>query len=462
MKPFLNWSAVPLGAVLLAASFSVAFAHTSNQAFVLLLPTDVYIMSGVAAVALTIALLAVPGLGRALGNAPSIALGRMPRRGPATLTSLGSLAILTFLIVVGLFGSRDPLINPLPLFIWTVWWIGFVMIQAVLGDLWYWVNPWTGLYQLIGPIRPLVALPKALGVWPVILLLIGFAAFILADIAPDDPARLAHLVSFYWLLTMTGMILCGPAWLRQVELGSVIFSTYSSLAAARLRPNGGIGFPGWRLLERAPMPAGGIFALTLLAVGSFDGLNETFWWLAKIGINPLAFPGRSAVVWPTLLGLIGAIIALIIVFAATVWLGLLLSPGEATFADVFGRLALSVLPIALAYHIAHYLTAFLVNGQYALAALSDPLASGADLLGIQPFYVTTGFFNHIDSVRMIWLTQAGAVVVGHVRSVLLAHRMVLDLFSEGRRAALATLPLSLFMIAYTMFGLWLLATPKGA
>ena len=264
----------------------------------------------------------------------------------------------------------------MPLVFWTLGWVGLVSLSGLIGDIWRWVNPWTGLYQLIGPLRPLVTLPKALGVWPAILLLIGFAAFILADIAPDDPARLAHLVSFYWLLTMTGLILCGPAWLRQVELGSVIFSTYSSLAAARLRPNGGIGFPGWRLLERAPMPAGGIFALTLLAVGSFDGLNETFWWLAKIGINPLAFPGRSAVVWPTLLGLIGAIIALIIVFAATVWLGLLLSPGEATFADVFGRLALSVLPIALAYHIAHYLTAFLVNSQYALAALSDPLASG--------------------------------------------------------------------------------------
>ena len=111
---------------------------------------------------------------------------------------------------------------------------------------------------------------------------------------------------------------------------------------------------------------------------------------------------------------------------------------------------------------AHYLTAFLVNSQYALAAISDPLARGADLLGIQPFYVTTGFFNHIDTVRVIWLSQAGAVVIGHAWSVLLAHRMALDLFPDRWRAAVATLPLSLFMIGYTMLGLWLLATPRGA
>ena len=104
----------------------------------------------------------------------------------------------------------------------------------------------------------------------------------------------------------------------------------------------------------------------------------------------------------------------------------------------------------------------MVNGQHALAAISDPFAVGADLLGLQPFYVTTGFFNQLDSVRLIWLTQAGAVVIGHVWSVLLAHRIALDLFPDHRRAALATLPLSLFMIGYTMLGLWLLATPKGA
>ena len=102
------------------------------------------------------------------------------------------------------------------------------------------------------------------------------------------------------------------------------------------------------------------------------------------------------------------------------------------------------------------------GGQYALAALSDPWATGADWLGISPFYVTTGFFNHMDSVRVIWLTQAGAVVIGHVWSVMLAHRMALNLFPKGRKAALATAPLSAFMIGYTFLGLWLLAAPRGA
>ncbi|MEZ5931588.1 MAG: hypothetical protein R3F54_06515 [Alphaproteobacteria bacterium] len=439
-----------------------AHAHVSEQGFVLLLPTEAYSTAGVAAVALTVlALFALPGsVIHALFRAKNF-------RGPdletaRSFTSLISLLLLGGLLAIGLFGPRDPLSNLMPLFFWTLGWVGLVSLAGLFGDLGRWIEPWTGLYRLLGRVRPPIALPETLGVWPAVLLLVGFAAFLLADIAPDDPARLAWRVGIYWFVTMAGLILCGPAWLRQVELGSVILRTYAGLAALRLRPDGGIGTPGWRLLERPASLSVGIFALTLLAVGSFDGINETFWWLALIGINPLEFPGRSAVVWPTLLGLIAAILTLIAAFALTVWLGLLLTRSERDVRETFGRLAPSMLPIAFAYHIAHYLTSFLVTIQHTVAALSDPFATGADLLGIHPFYVTTGFFNHIDSVRLIWLTQAGVVVLGHVWSVLLAHRIALDLFPGHRRAALATAPLSLFMIAYTMLGLWLLATPKGA
>jgi len=179
-------------------------------------------------------------------------------------------------------------------------------------------------------------------------------------------------------------------------------------------------------------------------------------------VNPLEFPGRSAVIGVTVTGLLVSIAILITVFATVVWLGIRFAKSNKSFREVFRILALSVLPIALVYHIAHYLPSFLVSIQYTVAAISDPFAKGADWLGIAPFQVTTGFFNRIDTVRLIWTTQAGLVVLGHVWSVLLAHRLAKDLFGNHRRAAIATLPLSLFMILYTFLGLWLLAAPKGA
>ena len=378
-----------------------------------------------------------------------------------TVTSLASFAILAALVALGFAGPRDPLSNLMPLAFWTLGWVFLVGLCGFLGNLWRWLNPWTGLYRLIGPDWRQHRVPERLGQWPALVLLIGFATFLLADVAPDDPARLAGFVATYWIAMMAGYLICGPSWMEQVELGHAICGAYGRLSACRPAQPRGLGGPGWQLASVPTGRAAGLFALTLLAAGSFDGINETFWWLGRIGVNPLEFPGRSAVILPTVLGLLTTIALLYAVFGATVWLGLRIAASDTGFAKAFGWLSLSLLPIAFVYHLAHYLPTFLVSIQYVVAALTDPLDIGADLLGIAPFHVTTGFFNSIDTVRLIWLTQAALVVLGHVWSVLLSHRIALDLFGHVH-AARATLPLSVFMIAYTFLGLWLLAAPRGA
>ena len=57
--------------------------------------------------------------------------------------------------------------------------------------------------------------------------------------------------------------------------------------------------------------------------------------------------------------------------------------------------------------------------------------------------------------------EESAVVAGHVLAVLLGHHLVQRLVQGQRAAALSQLPLAGFILAYTLFGLWLLATPRG-
>lgn len=439
-----------------------ADAHVSEQGFVLLLPTDIYISVGVGVVALTVlALLAMPQrfVDVLFSHRPldQRDFGQWP-----VLASMLSCFALWFVIYVGVAGPRDPLSNLMPLGFWTVGWVALVSCAVVFGNLWTWINPWSGIYALIGSPKPIYELPSWATGWPPVLLLIGFAGFLLADPAPDDPTRLAYFAAAYWGGIFAGLMTFGPAFLCRVELGHAVFAAVSSMAPLRIAATAGIGGPGWQLTQSAPFPWAGLFALTFLAVGSFDGLNETFWWLGVIGVNPLEFPGRSAVIGVTLGGLALSICGLYLVFAAAVWLGAILSGKQGQFWPLASSLALSVLPIALVYHMAHYLTSFMVGIQYTIAAISDPFAQGADLLGIDPFRVTTGFFNRIDTVRLIWMTQAGLIVIGHVWSVLLAHKFATQQIDNQRKATIATLPLSLFMIAYTFLGLWLLAAPKGA
>lgn len=434
----------------------------------LLLPTGLYTAAGVSAVALTVLVIAILPHDAARTIFASAKLFSISRPKLETVTSVFSLLVLCTLIVIGLYGPRTPVNNLLPLAIWTVWWMGFVTVQALIGDAWRWINPWTGIYQILSPLwggKAIFSMPDRLESWPGVVVFLAFSCFMLADPAPDDPSRLATIVAIYALLTFAGMVLFGSEqWLTRCECFTIVLRRYADLAIfARRERRLCIGAPCWRLLETSAVSlSGAVIVLLVLGTGSFDGLNETFWWLGKLGINPLEFPGRSAVIWPTTIGLVAANALLVALFAAVVRLGLTLARADIEFGKAFGLFSLAILPIALGYHIAHYLTAFIVQIQYSVAALTDPWDTGADLLGLGEFYVTTGFFNSRDTVEIIWLSQAGAVVIGHVLSILSGHALATRLFGDARKAFLSQLPLSAFMIAYTLFGLWLLATPRGA
>jgi len=455
-----------------------AAAHVSEQGLVLLLPTDFYISSGVLVVVLTLLLVAVLPAAFSLRIFTPLQFSLKGDCGYqlATVTSLLSLLLCCVLLWIGFFGTHDPLENLLPLVVWTVWWIGFAVLQGVVGDVWRWINPWTGIYFLVkkaGWNTP-YPLPSKIGCWPGVVLFMVFMSFALADPAPDDPQRLAMVALAYWCFSMACLLLFGKSWLYRAECFSMLLQRFSQLSMLGLGKDSGkskvgIGIPGWKLIRnKATSVSAAAFILVLLGCGSFDGLNETFVWLSVIGVNPLEFPGRSAVIKDTITGLLAVNVLLVSVYALCVYVGVRLANcqldeySQVSFRIAFCALAVSVLPIAFVYHFAHFLTTFMINGQYAIAAASDPLSNGSDVFSLGSFFVTTGFMNTPDSVKLIWLTQATAVVLGHVLSVLLAHTLAMELFGNARRAIFSQAPLAVFMVIYTFIGLWLLAAPKGA
>ena len=441
-----------------------ADAHASEQGFVLLLPTGWYAASGVAVILLTLALTAMlPARAFAAAFRP-VPLGRArPSRGAGPWPSLLSALILAAALWQGRTGPQDPTANLLPLLVWTAFWLMLVPAQAVLGDLWRGLNPWTGPWQLLGRPAPL-RYPRRLGHWPALAGLIAFAGFLLADIAPAAPERLARAVAAYWAFTFAGLCLFGPRWLLRAEALTVLTRAYAHLSPmGRHRGRVALGLPGWRQLTRAAPPLSlALFMITMLAVGSFDGVNETFLWLHLLGQNPLEFTGRSAVITPTLIGLLAFCAGLAAIFAAALALGQRLSNDPGRLRVAVRAQAPALLPIALGYHVAHYLPSLLVEGQYLLIRLNDPFLQGWHLLGMDHPHVTTGFFNTTATVRLIYAAQAGAVVAGHALAILMAHRIALRLHASPRGALMSQLPLAALMVGYTLFGLWLLATPRGA
>ena len=463
---------VGFAALMLLAGATYAFAHASDRGHVLLLPTGHYIVGGAAAVAASfLALLLLPTGSLARLSAASVRLFRLPDV-IRPLISLLSFAVLLVLIAAGFLGSRDPLSNPLPLTIWTLLWVGLTLIQGLVGNLWEWINPWEGpcwLARRFGWPGHILQLPRKLGYWPALLLFAGFAWFELVDIAPDDPARLAGVVLAYTVFAVAMIFIFGREWIRRGESLSIFFGIVARFAILQRRSTEDgsasllvLNVPGAALGAVRPLPSSGVFFLLFaLASVSFDGLSRTFFWLGLIGVNPLEFPGRSAVVGANSLGLLAAFLALAAVFAGTVFLGERLTADRRPLAEAAGLYVWSIVPIALAYHFAHYLTVLLVNGQYALVALSDPFSLGWNLFGTADMAVSAGIASGSAAAWALWNAQAAAIIAGHALAVLIAHMLADRLHSSARDSVLSQLPLTVLMVAYTVLGLWLLSTPTA-
>jgi hypothetical protein len=224
--------AIKIGAVL-GVSPGAVLAHPSEGGLVLLLPTDLYIGAGVASVAATVLLLAVLPARAAEALFRPLALFRPPRWPLRHVTSCLAALFLGFLLWAGMNGPRDPLTNPLPLAIWTLWWIVLVTLQGLIGNHWRWINPWSGPAALLGGLlgaRPPLRYPRRLGHLPALAVFFGFYAILLADPAPADPARLAGYVGVYWLIGLAGTLLFGPAWLVRAEGVTVMMRAYLRVA----------------------------------------------------------------------------------------------------------------------------------------------------------------------------------------------------------------------------------------
>ena len=69
----------------------------------------------------------------------------------------------------------------------------------------------------------------------------------------------------------------------------------------------------------------------------------------------------------------------------------------------------TLVPIALAYHLAHYLSFLLIVGQYMIPLLSDPLGRDCNLFGTALYMVDISIVNAMLS---LWILAQPVVETG--------------------------------------------------
>jgi hypothetical protein len=93
----------------------------------------------------------------------------------------------------------------------------------------------------------------------------------------------------------------------------------------------------------------------------------------------------------------------------------------------------------------------MIEGQNAIALISDPFGEGWDLFGTATNVVDLAI---VSTTTIAWV-QVGAIVIGHVVGVVVAHDLAVE-DMPARRAVRSQYPMLAVMILYTVGGLALL------
>ena len=382
---------------------------------------------------------------------------------------LGLIGLAWFVLVcwAGLTGVFVPTANLAPTAVWVAFWVGMPLASAIFGNVFNLLSPWRtvaravgwGLARLIpeGLPKPR-AWPPKLGRLPAVagLLLMGWLE--LASISRDDPRMLAVLALAYAAVQLLGMSLWGvEVWTTRGDAFGVAFELISRIAPFE-RVDG-------KLRARVPLAAlarlpevAWTQAVLLVVIGTttFDGFTQgPIWadvslWLRDL-FSSTGFGLTGATQAASTVGLIAGILVV-----SAIWLGGVSGAG-ATLGitrEKAGRRFVQVLvPIALAYTLAHYVSFLLLQGQALGYLISDPLGNGSDWLGTASASIDYGLIGP----TAVWWVQVAALLAGHIAALMLAHDRALELSTDARVATRSQIPMLVATVAFTVLGLWLLS-----
>jgi hypothetical protein len=281
--------------------------------------------------------------------------------------------------------------------------------------------------------RPPSRWPARLGVWPAVVLLLAWSWTEVVDPRASSPAWLATLLIAWTVANVGGMLAFGrAAWQAHADLFAVAFATFGRMAPLRLGVDP----------ARAFLPAAGLAALVmaLLATVIFDGLHGASAWglvdRAVHAVVPARLDGNGFVAGAA--GLLAVWLAFLLLYTLASRASLRLMGTAGRDASLAPRLAITLVPIAAAYHLAHNFSTLVLQGQRVVALLSDPFGRQWDLFGTARFYPDIGWLD----ARATWIVATAAILLGHAVSIWWAHRVVLAAGVPRRRAAVALVPLT--------------------
>jgi hypothetical protein len=386
--------------------------------------------------------------------------------------------LLGFSIYAGLHGTEAPDRNFALTFIFVTAWLGFPLFSVIFGDVFRPFNPWRAVGRTIGGAFSAIAgqrpahlrYPEKLGRWPAAIGLLavvwlevvyGSSGGVAVGLSPDSLGQAALIYSLY---TLTMMALFGvEKWCQTGEIFSVYFGMFSQLGSFGIK-EGQLGrrLPLSASTHWATVPGSAAVVIASIASTSFDGAQEgafksgilqTFEWLSEAGLSLTTSLRLTDTIF---MALCFAGVGLVYLIGVR---GMATVRGAPSLKKLRVGFAHTLIPIAFAYLVAHYFSLFVFQEQAQFTyLLSDPLGTATtDLFGT----ASSGIDFKLLSANAIWYVQVGALVIGHVVGLTLAHDRATAYWGDYRQAARSQYWMLAVMVAFTCFGLYLLSVANA-
>jgi hypothetical protein len=382
------------------------------------------------------------GIGRVLGG----------RAVEAPCGAIG-VALLAVVIVAGYTGNGSALDNLAPTFILIDFWVGLVFVSLLFGDVFRAFSPWRAI-RLPG-IRPY---PERWGRYPAALALLGFTWIELVSGWGEVPRDITNAAVGYTVYTLAAQALFGTeTWSRNGEAFAVYFNLFSRLSIWETRDRVVGRRPLLSGLPRLDTPPGTVFFVcTMIGTVTFDGFSQgQLWKDLSVDLSDAidGLVGLDAA--PKVVGTLGLLagVAAISLFYRFGVDGARSVGGALDAPELRRAFVHSIVPIAMVYVAAHYLTFLLFEGQATFYLASDPFGQGWDLFGTASRAIDYTYLSQNGT----WYLQVAFVVVGHVAALTLAHDRALALYRDPTLAVRSQYWMLAVMVGFTSLALWLLS-----
>lgn len=436
------------------------FAHAFGQSFSLPVPIwlTLYVGASVVIFTFVVASLLLPDIETGVVEkyfSKTKLVNFLQQKGSGAVFRVLTVALFALAIIAALLGTTNPDQNFAPTFFWIVFWVALPFSSLLFGNFWENINPWSAIYGWVKKIKefPITQYPAAWGLWPAVIFYALFTWFELASGIGYLPRVLGVILLTYSAIMLAGALKYGFEWLRQAEVFTVLARLVGAISIFGY-DNGTFRLqtPGAGLMKLQTNTPGLLAFVGVFISGvSYDGFKETGLWQTVLSAAPV--PTQITATF----GLLAVFFIFIGAYFATITLMKKVGETKTPVKILARNFIVSIIPIGIAYTMAHYFALLFISGQSIIALISDPFGLGANIFGTADYSINVGLIG----AKALWYIQLGFVLGGHMLGVYIGHLIAVKEFKTMRLAIKSQYPVLVLMILLTSFALYILSAQNA-